>query len=318
MDAVDELLSIRAAELYYEENLTQDEIGRALRITRWKVGRLLTQARDEGFIRIEIRHSRARRVALERRLRHERGLLDAVVVSRAGVESEDELQRRVAQAAADYLTDLRPVPRLLGVSWGRTLSQVAAQLREGWSAGTSVVQLNGGASVNDRGAAAATAVGIAHKGGGQATLLPIPAILERRETKEAIEADRVVASVLRQAADADAYLFSAGAADARSVHVASGYLDDADIARLTRRGAVGDVVGRYVDADGDIVDPDLDARTVGYPLDALRGAPVTIAVTAGTAKHAVTRAMVASGLCKILITDESTALHLLGGGPDGE
>ena len=40
MDEIDELLSIRAAELYYEENKTQDEIGQALRLTRWKVGRL--------------------------------------------------------------------------------------------------------------------------------------------------------------------------------------------------------------------------------------------------------------------------------------
>jgi DNA-binding transcriptional regulator LsrR (DeoR family) len=60
VDAVDELLSIRAAELYYEENLTQEEIGKSLRITRWKVGRLLTQAKEEGFVRIEILHSRAR------------------------------------------------------------------------------------------------------------------------------------------------------------------------------------------------------------------------------------------------------------------
>ena len=34
MDETDELLSIRAAELYYEENKTQDEIGQALRLTR--------------------------------------------------------------------------------------------------------------------------------------------------------------------------------------------------------------------------------------------------------------------------------------------
>ena len=82
VDAVDELLSIRAAELYYEENLTQEEIGRNLQITRWKVGRLLTQAKDEGFVRIEILHSRARRPQLERRLRDERGVA-AIVVSRA-------------------------------------------------------------------------------------------------------------------------------------------------------------------------------------------------------------------------------------------
>ena len=68
----DELLSIRAAELYYEENKTQDEIGSILRLTRWKVGRLLAQARASGFIRIEIVHPRARRLPIERRLRRRR------------------------------------------------------------------------------------------------------------------------------------------------------------------------------------------------------------------------------------------------------
>lgn len=314
MDAVDELLSIRAAELYYEENLTQEQIGRSLQITRWKVGRLLIQAKEEGFVRIEILHSRARRPQLERRLREERGLRDAVVVSQAGIRSDDELQQRVAQAAADHMTALRPSPRVLGVSWGRTLADIAHHLREGWSSGTDVVQINGGLSMSAQpGTAAATAVGIAHKGGGGATLLPSPAILEHRATKEAIEADRVVARVLGIARSADAFLYSAGAADHRSVHVDSGYLSEADIDRLVAAGAVGDVVGRYIDAAGRVVDAALDARTVGLSLDELRRADVAVAAIAGEAKRAVAAAVVASGLCTVLITDESTARHLLDG-----
>ena len=40
-----------------------------LRLTRWKVGRLLAQAKANGFIRIEIVHPRARRLPVERKLR---------------------------------------------------------------------------------------------------------------------------------------------------------------------------------------------------------------------------------------------------------
>ncbi|MCU1403184.1 MAG: sugar-binding transcriptional regulator, partial [Microbacteriaceae bacterium] len=43
---------VRVAELYYDENKTQDEIGGLLGITRWKVGRLLAQAREQGIVRI--------------------------------------------------------------------------------------------------------------------------------------------------------------------------------------------------------------------------------------------------------------------------
>ncbi|TFD58803.1 sugar-binding transcriptional regulator [Cryobacterium suzukii] len=312
MSDTDELLSIRAAELYYEENQTQDEIGVILRLTRWKVGRLLASAKANGFIRIEIVHPRARRLPIERRLRESTGLTDAIVVSSAGVSSEAELQSRTAQAAADFLAGLRPIPRTLGISWGRTLHDVSVHLKQGWAPGVNVVQINGGVSLNQRtGTAASTAVTIAHKGDGAATLLPSPAIFERLETKQAMEADRTVAGVLALGRNAQAYLFSAGQADANSALVDSGYLTVEQIDDLVSRGAVGDVVGRYIDANGRIVDAELNERTVGIQIDQLRRAPLTIAVISGNNKHAIARAVVRNGLCTVLVTDEDTANALL-------
>ncbi len=306
----DELLMVRVAELTYDENKTQDEIGALLGISRWKVGRLLTQARDRGIVRIEIVHPRARRLGLERELTERFGLSDVVVVP----TPDDERSRleRVAQAAADHLTALRPVPRTLAVSWGRTLTAVAEALPDGWANGVTVVQLNGGVSLNRRsGGAASLAATIAQRAAGQVALLPSPAILERVETKNAIEADRTVAAILEQAADAQAYLFSAGPADGTSAHVENGYLTAADVEELARRGAVGDVVGRYIDAEGNVVDPQLDARTVGVGLERLRAAQNAIFVTAGAAKHDIARAVVGCGLCSVLVTDETTARALL-------
>lgn len=306
----DDLLMVRVAELSYEENRTQDEIGALLGISRWKVGRLLVQARERGIVRIEIVHPRARRLGVERALVERFGLKDAVVVPDA--DDHDALLERVARAAADLLTGLRPVPRVLAVSWGRTLTAVADALPERWATGITVVQANGGVSLNRRsGGAASVAVTMAQRGSGQAILLPSPAILERIETKQAIESDRTVAAILEQAAHANTFLFTAGPCDAASAHVENGYLTPDDIAELTRRGAVGDVLGRYIDVDGNIVDPQLDARTVGVALDQVRSAPRSIFVTAGAAKHDIARTVVSNGLCSVLVTDESTAHTLL-------
>jgi deoxyribonucleoside regulator len=307
-----ELQIVRVAELYYDDNKTQDEIGALLGITRWKVGRLLNQAREDGIVRIEIVHPRARRLGIERELRERFGLKDAVVIPAAGDGTEKELLGQVAQAAADYLAALRPVPRTLGISWGRTLSAVADRLRDGWATAVTVVQINGGVSLNRRaGTAATTAALIAEKASGHAVLLPSPAILERIETRLAIEADRTVAGVLELATTASAYLYSAGVVDESSVLVDSGYLTPADVAELVRKGAVGDVVGRYIDANGNTVDPALDERTVGLGLDQLRSADTAIFVVAGESKHDVARAVVTSGLCTVLVTDEATAQTLL-------
>lgn len=307
----DDLLAVRVAELYYDQNRTQDEIGAELGLTRWKVGRVLAAARERGIVRIEIVHPRARRGALEVALRERFRLNDVIVVPAAPAE----IAARVAQAAADYLSrrfSPAGTPVTLGVSWGRTIDAVADHLESGWADGATVVQVNGGASRGSRpGTAAATAVAIAVKGGGEAVLLPIPAILERAQTRRAIESDRAVSGVLQLAARASVYLYSAGVANENSVLVDSGYLSAQDVAALVERGAVGDVVGRYIDASGTIVDPGLDDRTLGIELDRLRSAETAIFVVGGADKHEVARAVVANGLCTVLVTDEATAQALL-------
>ncbi|MBX3096405.1 MAG: sugar-binding transcriptional regulator [Fimbriimonadaceae bacterium] len=303
-----ELLTVRVAELYYDEDKTQDQIGALLGITRWKVGRLLARGRERGIVRIEIVHPRARRLGIERELRDKFGLKDAVVVPVA-----ENIRARVAQAAADYLTALRPVPRTLGISWGRTMDDVAHHLPMAWANGVTVVQINGGVSLNKRpGTASTTAAEIARKGRGQAILLPSPAILERIETKRAIVGDRTVAAVLDRAKRSDVFLYSAGVADGTSVLVDTGYLAKDTITELVRRGAVGDVLGRYIDSNGNPVDPGLDDRTVGLDLKDLRRASSSILVVAGEAKHPVARAVVTSQLCSVIVTDEDTATMLLG------
>ena len=143
----DELLAVRVAELYYDENKTQDEIGALLHVSRWKVGRLLRGARAR------YRAHRDRSSACPPTLRRA-GAARAVRAARCGrraaLRMRDERAERVAQAAADYLAALRPVPRTLGVSWGRTLDEVAATAAAGLGERGDVVQINGGVSLNRR------------------------------------------------------------------------------------------------------------------------------------------------------------------------
>jgi deoxyribonucleoside regulator len=250
---------------------------------------------------------------VERELLKRFELFDAVVVPSSESDSETEIRQRVASAAAEYLTVVRPSVKVLGISWGRTLHEIAQALPTGWGRNVSVVQINGGVSVNKRSSnAAATAVTIATKSSGTATLLPSPAILDDEAVKEAIASDRTVAAVLAQAKSADTYIYSAGVVETTSVLVDSGYLSPVDIDHLVKKGAVADVIGRFIDADGNIIDPGLDRRTVGIDIEDLRRAKRGIAVIAGPAKNDACRAVVNSGLCSVIITDEITARHLLG------
>ncbi|MGR6918215.1 sugar-binding transcriptional regulator [[Actinomadura] parvosata] len=301
----------QVAVRYYESGETQEQIAHAMHLTRWKVGRMLAEAREVGIVRIEVLHPRSRVRTLEQSIKERFGLRDAVVVS-VGGDDPEQARERVAAAGADHLMELRPAPRLIGVSWGRTLDRLAGGLTPGWATGVHVVQINGALSRSRQPTSAHSMASlIAHHGGGTATLLAAPAILEQQSTRAVLESDRAVADVLALAARADLFLFSPGGMGSDSVLVDSGQIDAGDLARLARAGAVGDVLGRFIDARGRIVDPDLDGRTLGLSLDVLRAATTSIALVSGTAKRAVCRAVVASGLCDVLITDDQNARHLL-------
>ena len=111
----DTRLMLRAAQLYYHGDLTQDAIGKRLGVSRFKVGRLLDRALREQAVRIEIVHPAARLVAMEDALAERFGLADAIVIDvpATGSAGEDEqlARERVAAAAAEHLAHHRAARR---------------------------------------------------------------------------------------------------------------------------------------------------------------------------------------------------------------
>ncbi|MBJ7462867.1 MAG: sugar-binding transcriptional regulator [Mycolicibacterium sp.] len=302
-------LMLHVAQHYYEQGRTQEDIGRELHLTRWKVGRLLDEAREVGIVQIRIVHPQARRTQLEVAMRSEFGLRECIVVP--GPESPGS-DTHIAAAAAGYLQANSSSISTLAVSWGNTLQHIAAVLPAGWTSGIEVIQANGGVSRSVRPTTAANiATSIAHSGNGRATLLPVPAIVERIETRDALYAEGFVVDVLTGARQADALLFSLGAPGPTSVLVESGAVTPAELRELEARGACGDILAHYLTADGGIAHPDIDSRTVGLGLDDVRNARCAIAVAAGPNKVPVVRAALRSGLCTVLITDEPTVNAVL-------
>ena len=300
---------LRVAELYYEHDMTQEQIAKQLTLTRWKVGRMLRSARDRGIVRIEIVHPKARVRELEARLMTRFGLQQAFVVPASG--DVDHQRREVALVAADALSDLRPEPRVVGVSWGRTMDDVSRAVAPGWARGVEVVQVNGAVTHGRHAGGAAVATELARQGRGSARLLAAPAIVEKAATRLAIEADTSVQQVLQAARDADVLLFSLGSLSVGSVLVDSGYVTAKDVARLRAMGAVGDVLGRFIDADGAEVSEDLAARTVALQLEEIRRVPISIAVASGAEKAWVARAALLSGLCTVLVADSDVVSGIL-------
>ncbi|MGN8023943.1 sugar-binding transcriptional regulator [Phyllobacterium sp. 22229] len=307
-----EHLMVRVAKLYYDLERTQSEIATELGLTRWQVGRLLIEAKELGVVRIEITPRAYRRTELEVRLQQQFGLRDAIVVPSGGTTDSALLMESVAQAAAKYLAGLNPKADLIGVSWGRTMSAVAKFLPNNWNPGVHVVLVNGSTNLRSTSThTSAVAEEFARAGNGIATLLPVPAILGKKSTREVLEDDPIIERVLKLAMEADVVCFGMGGITHESVLLSSGYLEEADIDRLKDAGAVGDILGRFLDKDGNIVDETIDDRTVGLRLDYLKTKQRSIGVVAGEEKLQIALAALKAGFVSVIVTDEATARYAL-------
>lgn len=305
---------VQVAKLSYDLDMTMSEIGKRLGLTRWQVGRIRKEARDLGIVRIDIVPGLQRRPDLESPLQRMYGLREAIVVPNP-VGDDSIAVERAAQALGLFLAALNPRPALVGVSWGRTMATVAHWLPRRWNDNVDVVLLNGAVSLHaTQNRTNNIAELFAQGGNGRATLLPVPAIVGRAVTREALEQDPVIKQVLELAAEAPVACFSLGSMASNSVHVESGYLTMSEIADLRQRGAVGDLLGRFIDVNGRLVDPELNDRTIGLQPEKLREKSFSICISVGAAKHAVTLACLRARYINVLVTDEKTALFALEAG----
>jgi DNA-binding transcriptional regulator LsrR (DeoR family) len=86
---------------------------------------------------------------------------------------------------------------------------------------------------------------------------------------------------------------------------------EADQEKLRLAGAVGDVCLRFFDAEGRLVDTDLDDRVMGIDPQTIRTIPRRIAVAGGMRKLAAIRGALRGDWVNILITDVDVARKLL-------
>jgi deoxyribonucleoside regulator len=302
---------VRIAQLYYRMQLSQEQIGERLELSRFQVGRLLDRALRENIVRIEVVHPVARLIELEDELVARFGLKTAIVVDAPITTSERAAQQLVREAVARegvrLLADLQPSDSI-GVSWGRTMLELARQLEPGWTTATGVVQLNGATS---RSAEPTRANEIAERfastTGASIRLLAAPAIVGTRELRRALEEDPAVGETIEAARAAPTAIFGLGILTPESVLVGSGYLTQTDLTDLQAAGAVGDIVGRFLRADGEVASRELDDRTVGLPPGDLRSKPVSMGLAAGVGRGPITLAALRGRYVNVLVADANTA-----------
>lgn len=302
-------LRIRAAWLYYVEDMTQEQIARYMNVSRAKVIRLLAAARETGIVRIRIDGRASAQVALERQLVATFGLAEAIVVPAPA--DEGEVATVVGHAAGTYLSDQVRDGMSFGVGWGATLHMSLKALGGQPARGLSVVSLLGGMTHSRAVNPSAVAGRMADAFGADCYQLTAPVVVADESVRAGLWSEPGLRELLERARGVDLALVSVGDVSEAATLFREGLLPRSTLASLQAAGAVGDVLCHFIDAEGNVVDHPVNRRVVAVDLEDLRRVPKIVVAAGGRRKVAAIRAALKATGAGVLITEESAAKGLL-------
>ncbi len=311
MQEKDRSLAARAAWLSYIGKHTQDEIARRLGISRIKVNRLIADALADGMVQVFVAGTAAECVALEDRIT-QRWHLDFCTV----VPDVDEAPlplRSLAAAGAHYLNGVleRGDAALIGIGHGRTLAELVKSLPRIPRPGVRFVSLLGSLTRH----AAANPYDVIHSlteiTGAESYFMPAPFFADSVEDKAVLLAQTGLKHVFELARAADLFVVGIGEVGPGAHMLATATITPDEFRELEQAGAVGEVLGHFVDAAGRPVAAGINQRAISLRLDELGGRHV-VAVAGGRAKAKAIKAVLESRVITGLITDEPTARALVG------
>ena len=308
--ARDRALIVRVARMYYEQNMSQDQIARALMTSRSNISRILSVAKKRGIVEIKINEATKRETEIEEMLISQFGLRAALV---AKVPKGTSDYKAVGQLAVQsFLNHLKPRVKV-AISWGRSIQAMVDTLESENRPDLTFIPLMGGMTAIPSSHSGETLIrSLAEKFHAQYQVLHAPTIVQSPDIKVALMREPSVASVIDAARTADVAFVGIGSKGANSsVHI----LQSAGIDEETNPGFFekwsGDLAGRFFDRDGHSIDSRLDSRTVGLDLDEIARIRRVVGVAAGEEKTEGILAALRGGLISELVTSSNCAMRLL-------
>ena len=301
-------IKARVAWLYYMEGMTQDQVAQELGIHRTRVLRMLSASRQDGTVQIRVTAKLTRCVELERRVEGLFGIDRAIVIPqpRGQARTADVIGAVLGAFIADNLRGNMTI----GLGWGRTLSSSLPAIVNSGHAGVTVVSMLGGltkvSSVNP----SEFAWRIADRLSAECYLLAAPVFAPDGRTREALMTHPGIKEIFRRAGQLDLAILSAGDLSPYSTFAEYGLLEKDELAGLVRAGAVGDVLCRFIDAQGQVIDHPVNDRVVAVDPRQLTNARQIVLASGGWHKFEAILAAIRLLHPHVLITDEAVAERL--------
>ena len=299
------------AKMYYIDGLKQTDIARMLHISPMGVSRMLKRAEEEGLVSIQVRAPTNIDLLAGRKLRVKYPMLkEAIVVHDDG---EHNRRRSIGMAAAQYIADILVPDAVIGLSWGKTILECASLLQPQSMSHVKVAQLTGGfLCSNDYLMMPSSIVKLASENlHCDALFFGAPMFVTSPEAKKQLMNDSMNNYVLQQARKSHVNVIGLSPLKESSTISKVEIITEQDRRELLDKGAVGDVAGFFVNAQGEEIEWSKRGLYVGVDLKTIASAPHVVCLAAETDKARIVDLAVRRKYCSILITTDTLANELI-------
>ena len=111
------------ANLYYNSEMTQNQIAERLYTSRSKISRMLKEARELGIVEIYIQEPWERNLEYEQQMKEYFQLKNIRIVKQKDTDKENA-RNLIYEVSAYYLDSIIKENMVVGISWGNTLYHV--------------------------------------------------------------------------------------------------------------------------------------------------------------------------------------------------
>ncbi len=298
------------ANLYYNSELTQNQIAERLYTSRSKVSRMLKEARDLGIVEIYIREPWERNLEYEKNLKEAFSLKNVRVVTIKDSDSENGLQK-IVEAASYYLDSIVKHGMVVGISWGNTLYRIVKYISTNnrKNIPITVVPIMGAANIKSpEKDAMDLAKDLASAYGGKYQYIYAPLFVKNKDLRDSLVQEENIKDVLELSANADTILTSVGSIVYKSW---SNYLSVKVLETLEAKGAIGHIGGHFYDIQGRELETPLAERTIGIRLEDIKNCREVVCVAYGESKAEAILGAMRGGLLNTLVIDEKCAQKIL-------
>lgn len=315
----DERLIYKCCKMYYETELSQQEIADALGVSRVSISRMLHAGRESGIVKIQvISPNRLTYTKLEQELEQLYGLKEAVVVENTPLTTEYDLISAISQETLHVLETYLHDNDIVGVSMGMTLHNICHVIRKNTDAiNCTFVPILGGISPGSSATVNIHSNQIAQEFaqlfGGQYVEFFSPAIFSDPAVLSGLMKEAPMQRVLQYYREVKTLIMGIGTPNRfGSTMIRAGYITREKLDEMVQQGIVGDLSLQFFDRNGNTDQfRDFNSRVAGMPLEQMRNVENRIGIGSGERKADAIFGALNGGFVNILITDQQCAQRLL-------